>query len=259
MATELFSSGHSEPVRVELKSYHETIPLGSIAIGVDNIHHDVFLSPKFVQASRDYLYDLLRQSTAATYFPGMELRTVKALDTSAYRKLLTELLQNALTLAKHQKNIEVDYLFRLAVLKFLTQELSNQFGNLILEGKERIRHRGEYFERSHEAHVIKARLSELQAAKRDVLRGIGQQIQQLLADVEENILAKARRALFGDEFAAIYEMLKNRILFLEGGKDEIFSGALRAAGELRARSGPLRGHGCAVPGIHEGNGIGDHA
>ena len=222
MATELFSSGHSEPVRVELKSYHETIPLGSIAIGVDNIHHDVFLSPKFVQASRDYLYDLLRQSTAATYFPGMELRTVKALDTSAYRKLLTELLQNALTLAKHQKNIEVDYLFRLAVLKFLTQELSNQFGNLILEGKERIRHRGEYFERSHEAHVIKARLSELQAAKRDVLRGIGQQIQQLLADVEENILAKARRALFGDEFAAIYEMLKNRILFLEGGKDEIF-------------------------------------
>ena len=222
MATELFSSGNSEPVRVELKSYHAAIPMGSIAIGVDNIHHDVFLSPKFVQASRDYLYDLLRQSTAAAYFPGMELRTVKALDTSAYRKLLTELLQNALTLAKHQKNIEIDYLFRLAVLKFLTQELSNQFGNLILEGKERIRQRGEYFERSQEAHVIKARLSELQAAKRDVLRGIGQQIQQMLADVEENILAKARRALFGEEYAAIYEMLKNRIIFLEGGKDEIF-------------------------------------
>ncbi|MBZ5702754.1 MAG: hypothetical protein LAN84_13025 [Acidobacteriia bacterium] len=222
MATELFSSGQPQPERVELKSYNVTIPLGSIAIGVDNIHHDVFLSPKFVQASRDYIYDLLRQSTAAAYFPGMELRTVKALDTSAYRKLLTELLQNALTLAKHQKNIEIDHLFRLAVLKFLTQELSNQFGNLILEGKERIRQRGEYFERSQEAHVIKARLSELQAAKRDVLRGIGQQMQQMLEDVEENILAKARRALFGDEFAAIYELLKNRIIFLESGKDEIF-------------------------------------
>jgi len=42
--------------------------MGSLSIGVDNIHHDVFLSPKFVQAARDYLFDLIRQSTSATYF-----------------------------------------------------------------------------------------------------------------------------------------------------------------------------------------------
>ena len=222
MASELFSFGQTQPGRIELKSYNVTIPMGSIAIGVDNIHHDVFLSPKFVQASHAYLYDLLQQNSVATYFPGIDLRSVKALDTSAYRKLLTELLQNSLTLAKHQKNIEIDYLFRLALLKFLTQELGNQFGNLILEGKEWIRKRGEYFERGQEAHVIKARLSELQAAKRNVLRGIGQQVHQMLADIEDNILAKTRRALFGEDFAPVYELLKNRIIFLDGGKDEIF-------------------------------------
>ncbi len=222
MPTELFSPGLSESAGIALKRYNVTIPLGSLAIGVDNIHHDVFLSPKFVQATRDYLFDLIRQSTSATYFAGIELRAVRAPDNSTYRRLLTDLLQASLTQGKFHKNIEIDHLFRIALLKFLTQEISNQFGNLILEGKEWIRQRGEHFERGQQAHVIKARLSELQVARRSVIRGVGQQIQQMLAEIEENVLSKARRALFGDEFAPIYELLKNRIVFLDGGKDELF-------------------------------------
>jgi len=76
-------------------------------------------------------------------------------------------------------------LFRLALLKFLTAELVNQFGNVILDVKEYIRKRGEYFERSQQAHVIKARLSEMQSARRDVLRIIGQLVAQIFTDIEE--------------------------------------------------------------------------
>ncbi|MGC1418367.1 MAG: hypothetical protein WA817_23985 [Candidatus Acidiferrum sp.] len=222
MADEILTLGVAEAARIELKSYNVTIPMGSLSIGVDNIHHDVFLSPKFVQAARDYLFDLIRQSTSATYFSGIELRTVKSLDNAAFRKLLTELLQSALTQAKYHKNIEIDLVFRLGLLKFLTQELGNQFANLILEGKEWIRHRGELFERSQQAHVIKARLSELQSARRKVVRGVGQQVAQMLVDIEESVIAKTRKALFGDDFAPLYEMLKNRLIFLDGGKDDVF-------------------------------------
>ena len=110
----------------------------------------------------------------------------------------------------------------MAVLKFLSTELLNQFGNVILEGKEYIRKRGEYFERSQQAHVIKAKLSEMQSARRDVLRLIGQLVAQILIDIEDNVIAKTRRALFGDEFAPYYELLKNRLVFLDGGKDDFF-------------------------------------
>jgi class 3 adenylate cyclase len=222
MADEILTLNPTEAARIELKSYNVTIPMGSLAIGVDNIHHDVFLSPKLVQAARDYLFDLIRQSTSATYFSGIELRPVKAPDNATFRKLLTELLQNALTQAKYYKNIEIDLLFRLALLKLLTQELANQFATLILEGKEWIRQRGEYFERSQQAHVIKARLSELQTSRRKVMRGVGQQVAQMLADIEENVISKARRALFGEDFASLYEMMKNRIIFLDGCKDDVF-------------------------------------
>jgi hypothetical protein len=222
MPNELLIPSAAEEARTELKSYNVTLPMGSLAIGVDNIHHDVFLSPKFVQAAREYLFDVIRQYTSSTYLQGIELRATRGPDSAAFRKLLSEMLQSALTQAKYHKNIEIDVLFRLGLLKFLTFEIGNQFANLILEGKEWIRKRGEHFERSQQAHVIKARLSELQSARRGVIRKVGQQVAQIVADVEDVVIAKARRALFGDDFASYYELCKNRLIFLDGGKDDVF-------------------------------------
>jgi class 3 adenylate cyclase len=221
MAYETLTLGATETPKTELKTYTVTIPMGSLAIGVDNIHHDVFLSPRFVQGVRDYLFDLIRQSTNATYFSGIELRVAKPADGGGFRKLLTDVMQSSLTQAKFQKNIEIDLVFRVALLKFLVQEVSNQFSNLILEGKEWIRRRGEQFERSQQAHVIKSRLAELQSARRMVVRVVGQQVAQMVIDVEENVIAKARKALFGEDFAPLYQLLKNRLIFLDGGKDDV--------------------------------------
>src|SRR6202521_5975837 len=215
-------SSANEAARIELKSYNPTIPMGSLAIGVDNSPHDVFLSPRVVQASRDYLFDLIRQHTKGSYVAGTELRAVRGPDHTTFRKLLTDFMQSAVTQAKFHKKVEIDLFFRLALLKFLTLEIGNQFANLILEGKEWIRQRGENFERSQQAHVIKSRLSELQSSRRVVVRGVGQQVAQILADAEDNVVCKARRALFGEDFAPFYELLKNRLIFLDGGKDDRF-------------------------------------
>jgi len=222
MLNDIATPSATEAARIELKSYNVTIPMESLSIGVDNIHHDVFLSPKFVQAARDYLFELIRQSTSATYFAGIELRKTRGLDSAGFRKMLSDLLQSALTQAKYQKNIQLDLLFRLALLKFLIFEIGNQFANMVLEGKEWIRQHGEQFERSQQAHVIKARMSELQSARRTIIRAVGQQVAQVVVDVEENVLSKTRRALFGEDFAPFYDLLKNRLIFLDGGKDDVY-------------------------------------
>jgi len=120
MLNEILTPSPAEEARTEIKSYNVTIPMGSLSIGVDNIHHDVFLSPKFVQAAREYLFDLMRQQTSTTYLPGIELRATRGPDSVAFRKLLSELLQSSMTRAKYHKNIEIDLVFRLALLKFLT-------------------------------------------------------------------------------------------------------------------------------------------
>ena len=112
MATDSLLSLSTASPRNELGSYSLTLPMTSLAIGVDNIHHDVYLSPRFLQVSRDYLFDLIRQNATKHYLSGIELRAAKAPDGTSFRKLLADVLHSSLTNAKYHKNIELDILFR---------------------------------------------------------------------------------------------------------------------------------------------------
>src|SRR5258708_15953225 len=44
----------------------------------------------------------------------------------------------------------------------------------------------------------------------------------MVVDAEETVVCKARRALCGEDFAPFYDLLKNRLIFLDGGKDDRF-------------------------------------
>jgi hypothetical protein len=208
------------PIRIALEPYTAEISLPSIPIGIDNIHIDVALSPRFEEATRKYVLDLVKQAANLSRFYGSDTKMVRMPETSAFKKILSDLLQAGLTRAKFEKNIEIDLLLRLAVIKLFTQEIASQFSNALLEGKEWIKARGDLFERSEKAHVLKAQLSELQSDRRRVYRQVGQQLFQLLAELDDSILSKSRRALFGDDFAPVYEILRNRLVFVEGFRDD---------------------------------------
>ena len=208
------------PARINLKPYAAEVTLGSLAVGVDNIHHDVFLSPRFIETSSAYLLEFIRQSAQLAFLAQTDRRAVRPLEPGAWKKQLTELLQAVLTRAKYEQNIEIDVVARVAIVKFLTQETASQFANLVLEGKEWIRSRGEFFERSEQAHVMKARLAELQAGRRKTFRQVGQHLYQVLTEIDETLLAKSRRALFGADDSGAYEILSNRLAFVENGRDD---------------------------------------
>ena len=219
------------PARVNLTTYSADLPLGTLSVGVDNIHHDVFLSPRFVELTAAYLLEFIRQSCNLAFMsqadrlhsersPGKR-KTVRAPEASVWKRHLSDLLHAGLQQAKYGQNIEIDLLLRVALLKFLIQEIGTQFSNLTLEGKEWIRNRGAHFEQTEQAHVMKARLAELQADRRNVFRAAGQHVFQALADIEENGLARSRRALFGDDVTNAYDVLNNRLVFVEGGKDDV--------------------------------------
>jgi hypothetical protein len=212
----------SSTYETELKAYAAELPLGSLAVGVDNIHHDVFLSTLWVEQTRLYILERVRQ--AANLNLAVEKdprrRKVKVPDTGAWKRQLLELLQGGLTRAKYEKKIEIDLLLRVALIKHLTQEITSQFSHLILEAKDWIRHRGAHFEHSEAGHVLKARLADLQAERRNIFRQVGQHLYQVLSELEENHLARSRHALFGDAQRGAYEILGTRLAFVENGRDD---------------------------------------
>jgi hypothetical protein len=232
--TSILSTG--TPARVNLRAYSAELPLGTLAVGVDNIHHDVFLSPSFVETTEAYLLEFIRQTVNLTFLSQTDrLQTERrqlsrrdgdrkpprAAETPSWKRQLSDLLHGGLQQAKHEKNIELDLLLRVALLKYLTQEIGTQFANLLLEAKEWIRGRGEHFDRTEQAHVIKARLAELQADRRNLFRHVGAHVFQAIQEIEESTLGKARKALFGDDSSSAYDILNNRLAFVENGKDDV--------------------------------------
>ena len=148
MADRLNTLLTGQSARVSLQAYDAELPLGSLAVGVDNIHHDVYLSTPFCELTRTYLLELVRQTANLTYAVQKDSRPPKGPETGAWKRQLLELLQGSLTRAKYEKKIELDLLLRVSLQKFITQEIGAQFSTLLVEAKEWIRGRGEYFERS---------------------------------------------------------------------------------------------------------------
>jgi len=210
----------SHPARMKLEPYSAEIRLPDLTLGIDNIHYDVFLSPRFVDSTRKYLLDLVRQTVNISLVYGKDKKRSGAPEHGAFRKLLTEILQESLTHAKYKQSIETDVLHQLAILKYLTTELSSQFSSILVECKEWIRGRGELFEHSEPAHVMRSKIAEIQADKKNVYRRVGETLYRIWREVDEGIISKSRRALFGEDFRDTYELLHNRFLFVENGNDD---------------------------------------
>jgi len=214
------ASSLAHPSRVNLEPYSAEIRMPGLTLGLDNVHYDVFLSPRLVEFSHKYLLDLIRQAVHINLFYGKDRKQSGAPEHGVFRRMLTEILQESLTRAKYQQSVETDLLHHLALLKFLTAEISSQFSTLIVECKDWIRARGELFEHSEQAHVMRARIAEIQADKKNVYRHVGETLHRIWTEVDEGTLAKSRRALFGEDFRETYELLLNRFLFVENGNDD---------------------------------------
>jgi hypothetical protein len=210
----------AHPARMKLEPYSAEIRLSNLTLGVDNIHYDVFLSPRFVDFTRKYLLDLVRQKINISLFYGKDRKQSGAPEHGAFRKLLTDVLQASLTRAKFQQSIETDILHQMALVKHLTSELASQFSSILVECKDWIRSRGELFEHSEQAHVMRAKIAEIQADKKNTYREVGDTLCRIWREVEEGTLSKSRRALFGEDFHETYELLQNRFLFVENGNDD---------------------------------------
>src|SRR6202451_3210148 len=126
-----FSPTH--PTRMKLEPYLAEIKLNELSLGTDNIHYDVFLSPRFVEFTRKYLLDLIRQTVNVTLIYGKNLKKTTPPEHAAFRKLLTDVLEASITKAKSAGSVETDILHRLALLKFITTEIANQFSSTLVE------------------------------------------------------------------------------------------------------------------------------
>jgi len=223
--------------QLALSSYTPEIKLEGLLTGVDNLRHDVYLSPKFTEIARGYLFKVIakygavedlvhgdplksgQQSTPAWVRQRPEAKP-KATDTGAeFKRVLADLQLASVNQAKNQSNISVDILCRLAVVKFLRLELAAQFTQVL----ERCRAKLKEYEgpRSNQISLaLRDRFLNLQVSKKIILRKAGQELFATMREIEKESLARMRRSLFGDSELPVYYLFMNRLLFTEDGRDD---------------------------------------
>ena len=135
----------------EMVAAPPSVALDGLAVGVDNLRHDVALSGRFVEAARAQTMRLIvrhgelegllaaeapRQTQGPSWMrnaaAGARGEVVRgASDPAHWKPILTELHLAALNRAKKEENISVDLLARLAVTKFLRNEMNQQFAQVL--------------------------------------------------------------------------------------------------------------------------------
>jgi hypothetical protein len=229
-----------------------SIALEGLAVGVDNLRHDVVLSPRFVEAARAQVMRLIvkhgelegllaAESTQKTQGPSW-MRSAAAggarnhLEKSDWKPLLAELHLAALNRAKKEENISVDLLARLAVTKFLRTEMNQQFAQ-VLE-RCRVLLKGYEGMRQGKGVEYRERVAAFQVRKKIILRKTGQDLFETLREIEKETLVRMRRSLFGEAKTgeggvaekrtgepgsgglASYGLFLNRLAFSEDGRDD---------------------------------------
>jgi hypothetical protein len=189
-----------------------SIALEGLVVGVDNLRHDVTLSPRFVEAARAQVKRLIvrhgelegllaAEATLQTQGPSWMRHaaagsTRNPAEKSDWKPLLAELHLAALSRAKREEKISVDLLARLAVTKFLRMEMNVQFAQVL----ERCRVLLKTYEgiRQGKGVEYRERVATFQVRKKIILRKTGQDLFETVREIEKETLARTRRSLFGE-------------------------------------------------------------
>src|ERR1700680_1441038 len=223
-----------EPPR--LPSYIPALSVQELRIGIDNLRHDVFLSPKFVENARlqiarliahyGNIKNLLAAETSVVREvpknnPFIGTRSVEKprakTEPSELKPLLIEIQLAALNRAKAEGNIQLDILGRVAIIKFLRAELNVQFSEIL----DRCRATLKSYDglRQQKASEYREQVAAFQIAKKFILRQTGQELFRTLREIEKETIARTRRSLFGNQSYEEYLLFLTPLIFSEDGRD----------------------------------------
>src|SRR5499427_4021219 len=136
-----------KPSLPRLASSTPFISLEGLSLGVDNLRHDVHLSPRFAEAARAQIARLIARhgelegllaaeapqtSQGPSWLRNQAQRAQRSKnDPAEWKSLLAELQVASLNRAKKEFKLAVDVLARLALTKFLRTEMNHQFAQVV--------------------------------------------------------------------------------------------------------------------------------
>lgn len=202
--------------------YSAYFTLNRIMPGVDNFRYDVHLSPVFCESVSKIIMHLVIKVAEAEEDIGVEFDWNK--EKEEFKKLCKDLMLDAVKRAKlGDEGIQIDYLAQVAVTKFLIQEISNQFEELLI----RLNNQVWEYESTDDAELVlqtlslKDRVLAIRHKKSIIITLASKEIFQYLLEAQKP-LQERREANYGAGSLLKDDLFTNPILHIDRQRDDYF-------------------------------------
>jgi class 3 adenylate cyclase len=208
-----------------LSIYVVDFNLDHLTLGVDNIRHDVLLSPAFVSATRKIISGLIERHAGLDRAKNVK-RAAKVnwgKEVEAYKGLYKEMMRDALNKAKGGRRIQIQNLVQAAVLKMLLEEIKTQFDLLIGRLKKNARTSDLATHNDlAEATILKEKVQRIGQAREEIRQRVGLEICAMWGEVEIADITTMREAIFGPRTPFFAILLTNPLPHVEQSENEMF-------------------------------------
>ena len=206
-----------------LKAYSVKFSLDRLTPGVDNIRHDVLLSPDFCKSISKLIYQLFLKYTKAKKILNIDSTSSLVNERDEFKHLCRDVLHAVINQAKSASEIQIDLLAQITIVKKLAQEIPRQYSELI----EIFNDNASRFETASSEGLshyikIKEKLSEIQQNKKSILLDVAAELFQYLIDVQHENITEMRESILGPETILPDDVFSNPIIHVENPFEDLF-------------------------------------
>lgn len=209
-------SNYSHLKGLPLKAYSVKFSLDRLTPGVDNVRHDVLLSPDFCKSVSKLVYILFLKHTKAKKILNIDSTSSLVTERDEFKHLCRDVLHAAINQAKSASEIQIDLLAQITIVKKLAQEIQSQYRKLIENFNDCARrHETESSEGLNSYIKIKEKLSEIQQNKKSIILNVAQKLFEYLLEVQHENITEMRESILGPETIFPDDVFSNPIIHVE--------------------------------------------
>ena len=183
--------------QLPLKRYRVDLPLNRLVLGVDNLHLDVHISPQAHNTVKRAIFLLIiKHSRTENFFEDYK-KEICENEKKTLNHICTNVLLEGINKAKSESEVQIDFLGQASLAKLFLEEIKNQYEKLIANIED-INRTYELSQKHDpvEFFKLKEKLTEIKLNQKRIFLLVGEELFQVLADVNANNLRNIRESNF---------------------------------------------------------------
>ncbi len=206
-----------------LKRYLVTYSLNRLGLGVDNIHLDVHISPQVYSSLKRTAFLLLIRHSHSEYFFKDYKRESCEIEKETLKRVCTDVLQDGINRANLADEVQIDFLGQAGLAKLFLEEIKAQYKKLVEHFEPLIRtYQLSQRDNQDQGFLIKDKLADIRLHQNRIIRQAGEELFQLLADINIKNLRNMRETHFPVSDILPDNFFLNPVLHTDNPADDFF-------------------------------------